>query len=171
MNCTSCPRSYHPECVELGQGIVGEGCACPACALLDTDDRLAAKSAGRLTELIQSSQAHSSKGTPSSELPENTILVSGAQLKEMIYSSTAKEEPQDPCSQTAHSRKRQSSGISTAIVPSNVVRTMSNDDKAELNKSKRVKLPDHSADTSHTRFIHAHPTMVHHHNKASSKSG
>jgi hypothetical protein len=167
LNCASCPRSYHPECVGLGQGIVSEDWACPACAILDTDDRLAAKTTGQLTELSQSSYAHSSGETPS----ENSILVSGPQLKEMDQSSPAKEEPIEVGYQAAHSAQRQGSSVGAAASPSNVVRIVSSGDSASSNKPRRVKLPEPPADGSNTRFIHAHPTMAHDHSSASSKSG
>jgi hypothetical protein len=167
LNCASCPRSYHAECVELGQGIVSDDWACPACAILDTDDRLASKTTGQLTELSQSSYAHSSGETPS----QSTILVSGPQLKEMGQSSPAKEEPIEGGYQAVHSAQRQSSSVGAAVSPPNVIPIMSNGDNTGSNKPRRVKLPDPSADASNTRFIHAHPTMAHEHSSASSKSG
>lgn len=172
LNCLSCPRSYHQECLDPTRNAVAqaERWACPACSILYAHEPIAPTTTTQLPEPSELSNPQSGeRDALVVEEPESTILVDNARPEDTNESNTSKEGQHDSSTQPTYSSNPKSSNPSSISSRSNLPGGMSNE-SGTPNRLLRGKLPDHSLIEPHI-FNHAGSKMLHHYSNASSKLG
>lgn len=172
LNCLSCPRSYHQECLDPRQSAVAqaERWACPACSILYAHEPITPTTTTQLPEPSELSNPQSGgRDALVVEEPESTILVDNARPEDMSESNTSKEGQHASNTQPTYSSNPKSSNPSSISSRSNLPGGMSNE-SGTPNRLPRGKLPDHSPIEPHI-FNHGGSKMPHHYSNASSKLG
>ncbi|KIN00775.1 hypothetical protein OIDMADRAFT_180887 [Oidiodendron maius Zn] len=170
LNCLSCPRSYHQECLDPTRSAVAqaERWACPACSILYAHEPIAPTTTTQLPEPSELSNPQSGvRDDLVVEEPEGTILVDNARPENMSDSNTSKEGQHASSTQPTYASNPKSSNPSSISSRSNLPGGMSNE-SGTPNRLLRGKLPNHSLIDPHI-FNHAGSKTPHHYSNASSK--